>query len=504
VERRQVRDDAEAAFRFETRVVADWLEEDSRLRERHHGANLDGYQQAVDEWWSRTPSKYAQGLTPEAQRLAARSLAAKRLQALSGAGAYFNAEKERATVAAAESKKQTAMQAALVDGRPEAIATARREIRETNAFEAARRGMTPEELAAANLRDLTTLHGNAIVALLDRDTKAAAAYFAANADEIDASKHGGIKQAIERSGLLERVQAKADEIMGLSLPLDQAVARAREQNSGEDEKQLVAELQHRYSIEEAAKNKRVSELFGAAQLELVTTGKVSRSTLAALPPAQQAQLIAAQRAAAKAAAAGGNDDNVKTDINVYQQVREAIAAGEHVALGAYADKISRGDLKQLADYQTNLKNPTAAKRLFTEERMIDNYALQMKLSKGTDRWNAWRYAAEEAITRLHEEKGNQMTDADVRDRLDRLVTEVVVVGGGWFGTNATRRLFEVAPSDLQRTIGQTPEAKRAIEVQRIPAEERAKIVDALRRRGAPINDTNVLMLWAHKQQATAR
>lgn len=498
LERQQERDDNEAAFKFETRVVADWMEADSALRQRHRGSSVDGYREAVDDWWSKAPSKYGQGLTPGAQRIAARALAAKRLQALSSSSTYFNSEKERATVAAAEAKKQTTIQLAMVDGRPEALATARKDILETNAREAARRGQTAEEMAAENLRDLTTLHGNALVALMDRDVKEAKAYFEANKSEIDASRHGGIERALKTAGVLETVQVEADKIMALGLPLDEAMKRVEKGFSGEEEAKLKGELQSRYAYEEATKTKRQQEAFGRASLELEQTGRVSRSTMATLTDGQQAQVLAAMRARAKQAAAEAAGKEIKTDIDAYQKVREAIMAGERVMLGQFVDKISRSDLKQLADLQTQRADPKAARRLFSEERFIDNYASLLKLDKGTDDWNQWRQVAEDAIIQLHEEKGQQLTDADIRERLDRLITEGTVQRD-WIW-DPTKRLYELTPEELQRFTAATPEGKVAAEVHAIPAQERVKIVDALRRAGQPINDRSVWLLYTAKQQ----
>jgi hypothetical protein len=303
-EKVQQRNDNEAAFKAEATLTADWMQHDAELRKRYRGSNVDGYQDEVDKWWSDAPGKYTANLSPQAQKAAARSLTAKQLQASAGALSYYTGEKERATVGAAEATKSTTIQMALDDGTPAAVNTARKAVQDINAREAARRGSTPDELTAANLKDLTLLHASMVSRLIQQDPARAQAYFDANSKEIEAGVSERLRERLTVSTAANDGDLKAEAIWkaggpkrdGDPVELDKMEAALRDAFPNDHARRTAAiqGLRERAAAFNAAEKERTVKSTNDAYNVFLQTKSVAAMkkspAFGALPPVEQGRL----------------------------------------------------------------------------------------------------------------------------------------------------------------------------------------------------------------------
>jgi hypothetical protein len=505
-ERNLDRDSSEEAYKADANVTEAWLAADARLRQKYRGETVDGYKEEVETWWNTAVQQQGEALGKLAKDKLARTLAAKRLQALTGAAGYYEQQKEQATVLAAERSKLNTIQQALVDGRPEALATARRQVLEVNAREAARRGYGQEALAAENLRDLSALHIGAVMQLLDAPGSGAAAraYFEANKAEILADRHNGIRDALQKGEDLSRVQGAADSIMALGLAPDAAMTHVEKNYSGNDEKNIKVEVLGRYQVARAAQTEREQKSYGTALLEVEQTGRVKPSTWALLTDGHRASVLDRIKAERKAREAEANH-GVKTDLSAYQEARQRILAGENFDVLVYKDRVSRGDLKQLIDMQGSRSDPNKVRRMFSDERLITEYARGQKLGQPSDAgWLAFQKIAEEALVRERDAIGRELTDVQARAVLDGLVLEGTIPGGWerlWVDKTAPR--YRMTPEELARA--RFPQRTSAGEIVQgpavvVPPVDREAIVQVLRKRGIPASEQNITAMFLAGQQ----
>lgn len=499
-EKVQQRNDNEAAFKAEATLTADWMQHDAELRKRYRGSNVDGYQDEVDKWWADAPGKYTASLSPQAQRAAARSLTAKQLQASAGALNYYTGEKERATVGAAEAKKLSTIQMALTDGRPEAVATARKDVQATNAMEAARRGSTPDELAAANLKDLTTLHSEYINAVSVGNAAAGKAYFDKYKEEIDATRHDSIGKVLKAEG--DNQQARADAAAWAKLPLEEQLAKAAEIGDPQRREKTILQIKTNHGLVKEAQAEVEKKFSDIAWQHYSKTGKLPpENILDKMDGRERDRLQETRRLRVEHMNKSAAEKAVKTDPKVLAALLDLQAENPQefartFRAEAYAYSLSGSDLEQMAKARQALLNPKPERDVVALNSKITARLESLEINTGAqhqEKRGAFRMAAQKAIeTAIERNGGKPLTNKQEDEELDRLLIPGTVVNTWW---NDSRRVFEVPETDLARFKTKSPSDEARVASLRIPAAERAAIAATLRRKGVAVTDESIVMLF---------
>lgn len=214
----QDREDADAAFRAETALKAEWLQFEQNARKRQ-GRDAQGLITETEGWWAQAEEKFNKDLNPRQQRLLANSAVRLRQQTLAGMAEYENVQMERSHDESWAASKVTSISAAAANPKPEVIATTVAELQKKNAYQAARKGWSPEQLEAANLKDTTTLHTNVIRRLVAQPSgaKAAQEYFDTHSKEIDGTLYDEIEPVIKKAVTEQTAKETADSLSGVSL-----------------------------------------------------------------------------------------------------------------------------------------------------------------------------------------------------------------------------------------------------------------------------------------------
>lgn len=348
------------AYEVDALVKSSWAETEQTLRQKYQGTNADGYLAELDTWWNDAASDSGTRLGAGARAQVTQSLTLARRQAYSAGVQYVAGEKNRAQEEAFKASKIAERQRALNDMRPEALAASREILRQRNADQAVRKGWSAEQLEAANLDDLSQLHIGALQRLVDRDAADAELYFQTHRPEIDAGLQPQLERSLKASGRLAHAQSVADTIMGRRLPLDEAMRTVEREFSGEDEKQIKAELHSRFSVLEKTARDTQEQLYGTAQLEVEQTGRVKASTFGLLSDTHKAAVLNRIQAESRRRSMDARDKPVRTDWGLYVQLRDEQASDPEAFakrdLGQYVDRLAGAQLEQLADLVTGTRD----------------------------------------------------------------------------------------------------------------------------------------------------
>lgn len=174
-------------------------------------------------------------------------------------------------------------------------------------------------------------------------------------------------------------------------------------------------------------------------------------------------------------------------------------------LNAERPRMDNGSWNQLVQTQAQVKSRGAAAAQESElltgyrttKQVVDDTLSGVGIdtspkpgSSDAERLTAFRRALDERVLAFQQTTGKKPGTADVQAMADTLLIEGKIQGAGWFGTFGAGRLFEAAPDTVF-----VPDE--------VPAADRQKITDALRRSGV-LNPTDqqIIDLYTAKIRAT--
>jgi hypothetical protein len=248
------RADQDAAFSFEAKKKAEWLDYEGRLREARKGRDAHAYDSEVESWWKENAKAGGEALSPGAQRLVGRSMMSSQLQAVAQAKAYRSQQLDQSAAASYVAAQSMAVEEAARAGTPDAVAAALTGINDRAVARGAEQGWSPEQVAAEKLTRSTVLHASVLDTLVKRDPAAAQAYFQRvnAAGEIDARAREGISAKLEQTGALVEGGAAASEVWQAAGP--------KSLNAPIDMAGMDAKLRQRYANDPARLKAAQSEL----------------------------------------------------------------------------------------------------------------------------------------------------------------------------------------------------------------------------------------------------
>lgn len=389
-------------------------------------------------------------------------------------------------------------------GDTERIALAGERLRAAVVDHAARNGLPPEWVQQKTGETQTKLHGGVIERLLaTQQDRAAAAYYDAHKDSITGTERARLEKALEVGSTRGESQRQADAILaqqpdrGAALTAAKAIAEPAVRDAVE------TRLRQAFADREQARAERERNLFRNAATAVERTGdttQVAPSVWAELEPAHRAALENRARQVREGV-------EPVTDYQRYYDLVSLASADEtrhkfvQVDLMQYRGELSNRHFEELARLQRSLRTGTKADEALdgyrTKKQIVDDSMRTIGLDptvtdktskKKAEQVNLFRRRVDEEILALQAQTGKKATGQDVQAIVDNLLIKGTVPGSGWIWDDS-KRLYELKPGE-------------AIDIpaDEIPPTERAKIEEALKRRGVAVTPANIAAAFRLKLQ----
>lgn len=373
-----------------------------------------------------------------------------------------------------------------------------------------RLGLGPEQVKAEVLKVQTQTHTGVIEQLVAQDRmKAATVYFeeARDAGQISGEAQARIVRALEEGSLRKNAQETFDTITATK-PQDEWVKEARKIDDPKLRDAVEERVTHQLNVNERIEREQHEALVTKGKNIIDRTGDWTK-----IPQTEWAQLTVGESAALKAYAEHKvTQVAVKTNPAVYHALTQMATSDDPAQRAAFVklpmmqfvDKLSTSDWQQFVDAQGKVRNgdAEAAHKLLVDpalqNKMVDEALTSMGLdptpklpgTKGYDdqavyRVNEFRRSVREAVSRQEQRTGKKATDDEVQEIVDLLRTPTgrMMTQDGWFrDTYRTAYAYETAQA-------------QASSVADIPGGEKQRIIEALRAKGKPTSDANVLQLF---------
>ncbi len=358
-------------------------------------------------------------------------------------------------------------------------------------------GLGPDQVEQQVRTVRSSVHVGVINNLLaEEKTKEAETYYAATRGEIDADKLDQVTTALEAGGIRKEAQATSDRILaeGGSLTSQREKARTIADPKLRDE--VMARLEH-----EAAVTDRAEREADRDRLRSVYDTIDQTKSVASIPPDVWATMDGPERSAARGYARN-LAEGIPTqtdDPTFYALMRQAMSDPQgfaRVNLLSSRAKLSSGDFQQLAGLQLSIVNgerSAAAKELDgfrTKTQLVDDalttYGIDPNAKPDTKEGQAIAGLRRMLDRRVEavQSTGVKVTNAEIQEALDGLLSQSVTVPGSWWNIFPGGRPFF---NESKRVIDMT--------IDDVPADDRRRIEQALRARGRTVSDVTVLDIY---------
>jgi len=471
VDQYALQQDQTLADQADAQITSAWLKWDAENRTKFRGQNVDGYEPAAQEWWTKAAGEFGKDLSPRARALASRSLVRKQGTALANVTQFVGSERERFFDESAEAKVNTSIEFGVSTGD---VAGAAQQVRQTLAEVGARKGWNTDMLAAETTKRLSTLHLTHIEKLVDTDADTALAYYQAAKErgEILPAAQPRFERAL-KEGTDNQFAAKAAAEWA-ALPLDEQLEKAGEIEDPERRKRTLTEIKNNHALVKDAERQREDRAADQAW-QLAAQGKrVPASILSDMGGRARAQLqdhLEAKADRAVARAERRTSAAIKTNptalAKVYDMMRDDPEGFKRLKMESLTTHFSPSDIEQVARLQQNMLKPSSEKDVITLNNAIDGYTGTMNKDDGA----LFKREAINAVDRFQIEKGRPPSAKERRQLLDDLAVEGVVEGMIW---DTKKPRFEMTPDEKAKAKfpdnGSTPAAPVRVQT---PAQARA-------------------------------
>lgn len=516
----QERENGDSVMRAETALKDDLIKYEQETRQNRQGRFAKDLTKDTERWWEERMQKHTQSLGNDVQRqIFGRRANGLRNQAIRSVSTWESNQLEKSHDEGWVANKNVTISAATANATPETVGAARLELQTLNQYQARRKGWSPAQLQAEQLKDTTKLHTEVIQGLVRADPIAAKAYFEANKGEIDGTRHA------ELSAFAEKVTATAlgDQAATLAwndigpksdtqpVELDKLEARIRSELKGNEPaiKEAIRSLRERVSAHKDSRRER-----GEAQESAVNTmilngasfGQVRRSPeFMALPP-EQARKIAehmerqesarAGRAAAYSQRADAEESRAErrrtregTDTALRLSDPQALAALTRDQVVNLLPELGAQHTSELVrKWDSYKKNPQGLVEATIDKQDFDAAVLAAGLnptpkSSDTDERHALirlQSHVEQVIDQEQRAKGSKLSREDKAKIVNRELDKKVIVEGRLWGRSEVPAPM-VAPEQLKRAVVEVN--GKEFKLSSIPDNDMEQLIAAARRKG---------------------
>lgn len=364
-DRIDLRDAQAKASTAEATITSDWLKWDSANRSKYRGANADGYAPAAEAWWKSAAENAGKDLDPRAKLLASQNLRVKQTAAMGNVLTFTGAEKERHADETYEADQATTIQFGITSGD---VASTAVQIRNKAAVLGDRKGWTTEQVQAEAGKKLSAMHLAQISKLTEMPNGAALAdaYYKANKAEVAFQNQARVEQVIDAE--LDNQFAKAEALRVSALPFEQQKAELIKITDPKRLEKTQIELNNLSAIDRRVREQTQDAARDQVYQRFEQNQPIPEALLSAMGGPERSQFENLRLARSKREAKG---ESVKTDFNTWYELQNKVSRGERVDLRAYTERISTGDLKDLAKMQQTAVKPGEQEGYFTKQQRVE-------------------------------------------------------------------------------------------------------------------------------------
>lgn len=494
----QDRENADMLFRAETAYKDDLLKITTDAQQRR-GANAFNVTTDVDTQLTESAKKHSEGLTNEVQRRLFSEQVTKSQQQTRGSMSRFEWEQRRESViestqAAVGSTIKLAA-AAAADGyikapseTAEGINTFRQDIKKHIAVLGQIEGWLPSKRQYEEAKFVSMMHEQVIQNMVDKDPKAAKAYYAENKGEIGGDKRDNIDKLLKAGTSTLIGQEIRDVVVAKGMTEDQALAFVREKYEGEDEKNgRAAVVEYFGDMSRASQRKQLNAGDEAWRIfnERGSINAIPATVRNDMDPKAWASLREHAENKAKGV-------STKTDITVWAEVRDKIERGEITdtkSLLNYRGKLSDGDIKA---FTTLLSKPEKVLQARIDTEDFNSVADQAGLkpfdpTKNEVQRRGLNEMKQKVEALIDLEQANKKRELTRVEKMELMRTEInnrVIVGGGLFGsvwTDGAKPVVALTEDERKRVV--------------VPKSYQTDAIAARKKQGLPTDDALIRELW---------
>lgn len=475
----QERDNLEKTQAAEAEYKRRMLDYQVQAQQNEIGAAAEGATKRFGEWHDKQIEEISRGLGNDAQRkVFSRIATTTGLAGRHEIATFEVSEKSKAGVAAYEASVANNINLGAIALTPESREYYRTRVEnDTRAFAATRKMGEDVSQRLLDMK-LAEYHAHVIQNIVNKgDPLGAEAYFTANKGEILDVKLRESVEAVLKAGTVKEVaQRTATKLIADGVDEKAGLAKIRGTLHGDEQEAAVIEWQGRWARDAAARERDQSTAADDAYGIYAKTGRMS-----AIPAGVIARLDGKVFLALKRDAQGLHTE---TDWDKWYALRQQ----------AYADPegFSKRDLRKdfyylgVAERKEIVAMQKAGLSEIKDSATLDTQLSSMhnELGWGTgdmEKKGAFDRKTREAVRLRETQAGRKLDETERQKIIDRMVLEE----RRWFGAN--KRYYEVAGTTKEATF--TPI---------VPADERLKITDALRRKGQAVTDENILRFYKIK------
>lgn len=355
------------------------------------------------------------------------------------------------------------------------------------------RGAPGEEISMALKANASGTHEAVVRSLVNKgDPLAAKAYFEANSAgmlEKDKLQAGGL---LKQGLLLSKSQEAADKIVPQFGDIAKAMKHIEDNFDGEEEKAVKHEVTERMTRNLQAKNLLSQNAYETALLATVQGQRVPAEAWLQMDDGHKAAIIEKREAEAKARRAEAEGNPIKTDFAAWDNLNRMVTADRagfaSLDLGRFADRISVQDRMEFANIQRDIRaGGGKSLDVVTLQQQISTTVGQLKLTgaNNAERRGQLEHAIVTEIRAKQQETGGKLNDEDRQKIIDKNVMQMAVPGKVW-GTNE-KPLYQLTPEERAKAKVVVPDGDRTL------------ITEALRAKGRPVNDEEILKLYKRQK-----
>ncbi|MBS0174995.1 MAG: hypothetical protein JSR64_13240 [Nitrospira sp.] len=498
----------DAVLKTEAAFKNDYLAYQNSISDRR-GQNAWGVTDEVKNWFDKNGSKYADGLTNDAQKRAfASTFQAVRTQGLESAGRFEAEQRRISTEQSGQASIVSSINLAAADHNNQAtIDGARSDIVKRVEALGLSGGWSVEVRDAQIAQYLTDLHKRVITARVDQDPASALSYYLANKAEIAGTEQAPIEHMLIAGKNAAVAQGATQQIMNMGLSEAAALKLAREKFSGAQQDEVVRRVTERYAESDALRERDQRNAADTAWDIYARTGSVTN-----VPPSVLTRMDGkALDALTKDSDARAAGKDTFTDWGRFYELRDFAVQepGKFAQLDLRNEfpKLAPEQRAQLIEMQGQVRKPAGLNDVaqIGEQLSVAHASLGLDSSRdGIAQRGLFDSAALFAIQAESDRLGRKLSFQERQSIIDRLMISGRLDGnaimdgirdgpvGQIFGWDRSRKLYQVI---------NTPDVsgfKVSPHVQDVPANDRQKIVDALTRAQQPVTDDNIVALWTAK------
>ena len=364
---------------------------------------------------------------------------------------------------------------------------------------AQKNGWSKEELDNKLSEATSQTHSKIINRMVNiGDDRMAKAYFNEVKDTLSGDDIASIEKIVQEGSYRGESQRIVDDLMGQGLSQTQALEKIKDIEDPRLRDEASQRLRNETAAIKAAKQADQEKTFTEVSNVVESTGSretIDMATWLNLSDAQRKSIDSRISQLRKGIEPETNWDTYY-DLKTMASNASTRNAFLKKDLRLERPNMANAEFKELINLQTALRKGKDSDKLLngyrSNHQIVNDTLKEIDINPspkaGTDeatRVNQFRRMVDDQVMLYQQQSGKKATTSDVQGIVDRLTTQVITDRGWIWDTEA---LFFEAP----------PANPVDLELDQVPAGERAKIESALRKNNLPINEQNILNLYTRK------